>query len=216
MPFEKFTDVGKQTWALATMSARGVISFNQGALKRYHLDAYTHTVMYFDPDTKTIAFELVQDDHAPGANRLRHIRRNGVDIDAHEFLDHYHLPRAHDQTWRIGQDPETGWLFLRYGAGVGAGKRPHESGGVRPTASVVASRAQPVRDGATDQRASVEAVAKPTTQNERRTDQSVGAPIRGQRETGENVHPTATVAAVAAGGGPARGVKAMISELFKD
>lgn len=118
MPFEKFIDVEKNIPPQAYLTAAGLWRFNAGAIKRFHLDAYSHTVMYFDRGSHRIGFELVIDDDQIGANRLRHISRGGIDVDIRAFLKHYQLQKPIDQVFQIGQDPETGWLFARYDDGV--------------------------------------------------------------------------------------------------
>ncbi len=127
MTFVKFTDVGKNTIPQARVNTNGILSFNQAALRKYHLDGYSHVIMYWDGATRTVGFELTVDSDQDGANRLRRIRTREVDVDARLFLRHFGLDPRGLQEARLRQDPETGWLYMRLA--------------IVPRANVVAARA---------------------------------------------------------------------------
>lgn len=112
MGFVKFTEVGKHFQPRAIITAGGIVSFNQGARKKFRLDDWSHCIMYFDPEAHTIGFELVNDEDQIGANKLRHIRSEGVDLNARSFLEHFKLRVRRPLSFRVGRDLESDWLTL--------------------------------------------------------------------------------------------------------
>jgi hypothetical protein len=94
VPFVKFTETGKSFTPKISISSRGLIGFNQGARKRFEIDKYTFCVLYYDLETRRVAFEFSTDEQAEGAIRIR-LRSIGADIGAKSFLTFFNiLPTA--------------------------------------------------------------------------------------------------------------------------
>jgi hypothetical protein len=112
MSFVKFTEVGKNFSPRVTLHPSGVISFNAGAKKKFGLDKFTHCIMYLDHDRHAIGFELVVDENLDGANRMRHMRDDMIDLNGRAFLDHFKLRVKRPLAFRLHKDLDTEWLKL--------------------------------------------------------------------------------------------------------
>jgi hypothetical protein len=67
------------------------LGFNRAARLKFHLDDYTHAILYYDRDSRKIGVELIADGSAPGAVKLRN-RAFGSDLSARRFIDYYDIP----------------------------------------------------------------------------------------------------------------------------
>lgn len=186
MSFVKFTEVGKKFAPRVTVQPNGIICFNEGARKKYELDNYLYCVMYLDVEAHTIGFELVNDEDLDGANRLRHIRREGVDLDGRSFLEHFKLRVKKPLSFRLLRDLDTNMLFLRLDDG-----EVLEDGSSRPSAK---QDVEPVISPRATSSNISNASSRPTPANHQAEDKArVSEPVTRPR-----------------------GVKAMISELLHD
>ena len=111
MGFKKFTETGRGFKPQASIWSRGQISFNQGAVKRYKIDAFKHAVMFYDPDNKLIGIELTNDDSAEGLHNIGK-RKSGVMISAKAFLDYNDVDLFKTRKFDLKKDNETGYLVI--------------------------------------------------------------------------------------------------------
>lgn len=192
MGFVKFTQVGKNFAPRVMMHPNGVVHFNQGARQKFNMDRFSHCVMYLDPDAHTIGFELVNDENLDGANRLRRVQREGVDLNARAFLDHFKMRLKNPLSFRLLMDVETEWLMLRL-----------DDGEVMMTTSPVS-----FDDDEHDDHDSDDADVTDDDSSPRVT--SLRPPPKTQMVT--KVAPAVAMNGAARG----RGVKAMLSELLQD
>lgn len=228
MSFVKFTQVGKHFQPRAIISACGVISLNEGACKKFNLRHWTHCVMYLDPDAHTIGLELVNDENIHGANKLRRIRPDWVDINASSFLEHFKLRVRRPLSFRLSCDLETEWLTIRLDdaevveseddvqveeemvqptparndqrSGVNnSPSKPGSEPSVKPAVVVANNRNGPQNVSVTPVVVSV----KPT-------------PSDDHQRNGKSPENSPSLVANASAANRARGVKAMISELLQD
>ncbi|MBS1727094.1 MAG: hypothetical protein JST51_10275 [Armatimonadetes bacterium] len=110
MAFEKFTEVGKSFLPRATITARGLLGFTEGACRRYGIDSDTLAVMYFDRETNRIAIELTKQEQ-PGSTKVRH-RTSGADLSIKSFLAYYQIDVSRTTMFDIVVEPTTGWLII--------------------------------------------------------------------------------------------------------
>jgi len=88
MSFERFTDVGARYKPTVSITKGGMISFNQGALKRFDLGKYKFVILYFDRENQLVGVQPTNDPLEEGVCKLRH-RQSGADVSAKSFLDFY-------------------------------------------------------------------------------------------------------------------------------
>lgn len=204
MSFVKFTEVGKHFQPRAVITAGGVISLNQGARKKFNLDDWSHCIMYLDPDAHTIGLELVNDEDMGGANRLRHIRHEGVDVNAKSFLDHFKLRIRRPLSFRVTRDLESEWLVIRLDdaevVGVEKEEEPLQEQKKEPAVQAVAKPAAVNKTADVSDKSSVVVIPARVS----------SSPVPRAETVAVTVSPVQTVAR------SNRGVKAMLSELLQD
>ena len=111
MAFIKFTEHGRSYEAKASISQTGMISFSDGARKRFIMDDKGMCVLYYDPDTKKIGIELTSDKTAEGARRIR-LRNTGADIAAKGFLQFFNICVKETMLYTLELDDNTGYLVI--------------------------------------------------------------------------------------------------------
>lgn len=102
MPFERFTRVGGSHRPRVSITKQGLISFNQGAHRRFQLADYAYAVLFWDKEQSMVGVMLTNDDTEDGAAKFRH-RQSGADIAGKSFLEYHNIDYTH-QTTRY--DPE--------------------------------------------------------------------------------------------------------------
>jgi hypothetical protein len=116
MGFVKFTETGKSFTPKATISPRGMISFNDGSRRKYKLDAYKCCVLYYDYEDKKVGIELTNDESAEGAVKLR-LRATGADIGAKSFIDFFEIAPEVTTMYFVTSGNEENWLVIDLGKG---------------------------------------------------------------------------------------------------
>lgn len=111
MAFLKYTETGRSHVAKATLAQSGRLSFSDGARKRFGMDEYTHCVLYYDPETQRVGIEMINDEKAEGAIRLRH-RATGSDVSAKSFADFFSIGPAVTTSYTVTRDASNGWLVI--------------------------------------------------------------------------------------------------------
>ena len=213
MAFVKFTEVGKNFSPRVVMHPTGVVHFNQGARKKFCMDDFSHCVMYLDAESHTVGFEMVNDENIDGANRLRRVQREGVDLNARSFFDHFHLRFKRPISFALRRSLDGELLVMNLEDGevmwnADDKDRERVSGRdddrvMRPSSSRVDHDDDDIDDDDDDK---PRVIVKPIViKNPPRDDARKAVP---------EVVPMAANAAVAANKG--RGVKAMLSELLQD
>ncbi|MBW3622847.1 MAG: hypothetical protein KY468_05490 [Armatimonadetes bacterium] len=91
MPFVKYIETGRSFASKASVSKTGLISFNDGARRRFLMDEFDFCVLYYDKETRKIGIELTKDENAEGARKLRK-RTTGADVAAKSFIDFFQIP----------------------------------------------------------------------------------------------------------------------------
>ena len=105
MPFERFTEWGKQFKAVATITSTGVISINQGAINRFGMSKWTRVYLLHDRDDKLIGIQQADSSEEEGSCRLRH-RATGADISARTFLEYYSIPYGETERFEPTYDDD--------------------------------------------------------------------------------------------------------------
>lgn len=128
----RFEDRGRSFQPKATVSANGYIAISQGGCTRFNLtDRFKGVVLFFNPETREIGIQPVEEDTEPGARKLR-FREMGVDFSAAPFLDRFDIRPVTTTRHTLTQDAETGFLVIKLDDGKprkrGSGK-PSENGG---------------------------------------------------------------------------------------
>lgn len=111
MAFIKFTERGKSYAAKATISKAGMLSFSDGAKRRYRMGDYQYCVLYYDPDTKRIGIELTNNTEAEGARKIRH-RDTGCDVSAKAFLEYFNIGYRKTTRFELERDEDSGMLVI--------------------------------------------------------------------------------------------------------
>jgi hypothetical protein len=88
-----------------------MISFSDGARKRYHMDEYKFCVLYYDADTRRVGIEFSNDESAEGAIKIR-FRATGADVAAKSFCDYFDIGIHDTKLYDIEKDDETGLATL--------------------------------------------------------------------------------------------------------
>lgn len=91
MPFVKFTEKGRAFAPKATLSRSGMLSFNDGAYRRFGMKEFDYCVLYYDADTKRIGVQMTNEATSDGARKLRPRTGGGADISAKSFCDYFAL-----------------------------------------------------------------------------------------------------------------------------
>jgi len=117
MAFVKFTDVGKSFVPKISINNRGLISFNQGACKRFGLEKFKAAVAYYDAESRRIGLEFVTEENLEGAIKLRH-RSIGADIAAKSFLAFFNLLPKEIMVFPVDMNERNNWIELELSKGV--------------------------------------------------------------------------------------------------
>lgn len=116
MAFVKFKDVNRSHALKASISTTGVLSFNDGARRRFQMDEKRFCVLYYDEEAKIIGIEFTKDEHAEGAKNIR-LRQTGADISAKSFLDFFEIRVEKTTLYEIVRDKDSGWAIIELSRG---------------------------------------------------------------------------------------------------
>ncbi len=111
MAFVKFTDVGKSFVARASISTNGMISFTDGARKKFKIDDYKFCVLYFDKEDGRVGIELINDESEEGAIKLR-FRQTGADVGAKSFLSCFNIVPSVTIMVNTEEGKKENWVIL--------------------------------------------------------------------------------------------------------
>jgi len=111
MAFIKFTETGRSFTAKASISTSGMISFNDGARRKYRMDEYEYCILYFDQQEKCIGVELTNDKVADGVMKLRK-RNTGADIGAKSFLGYFDIAPDTTTMYETRTGEEDNWIII--------------------------------------------------------------------------------------------------------
>jgi len=100
--FERFTQHGRSFHPKISIRKRGQVGFNNGAIKRFGLEAYDYVVIYYNKDKDKIGFKFTKDENAEGATKI--VKRTGnYFFSGKSFLDYYEIKynetEAFDVEW---------------------------------------------------------------------------------------------------------------------
>jgi hypothetical protein len=84
----------------------GQISFNIDAKRRFNLDDFTHAVLFFDQDTRSIGILLTNDPNEIGALKLIIPKTGGRAISAKKFLNFHEIDYSVSKTYPLEYDRE--------------------------------------------------------------------------------------------------------------
>ena len=116
MAFIKFTGHGRSYAAKASISRNGMLSFSDGARRRFNMDEFPLCVFYFDPDTRRIGIEFTADEKAEGARRVR-LRKTGADVAAKAFVEYFNIGVQETMVFPVASDEWTGYAVIDLDAG---------------------------------------------------------------------------------------------------
>ena len=117
MAFERFTQTGRSFAPKASISTYGIISFNDGARRRFNMDDYNHCILYYDRDLHRVGVELTNDDNDSGIRTLRH-RKTGADVSAKPFVDYFNIHVAGTTYYDLSSDEQTQYLIFDLSKGT--------------------------------------------------------------------------------------------------
>lgn len=103
MSFEKFTKTGRGFRPKISIWSRGQIGFNQGAMRWLNVESFGYVIFYYDADTKRVGFELTNDEHAEGANKIK-VRQTGASVGAKAYLDYYRIDYRKTRSYDVELD----------------------------------------------------------------------------------------------------------------
>lgn len=113
MSFVRFEDTGSRMGdPFVSIWSRGQIGFNLGAAQEYNLKNYGYVVLYFDPDTRRIGFELTNDKNEKGAVKLMFRAKSGASFSAIPFLRTHKISFKQTQKYNLTKDNTSGLLVI--------------------------------------------------------------------------------------------------------
>lgn len=116
MAFIKFTEHGRSYAAKASISKNGMLSFSDGARKRFEMDKSRFCILYYDPETKRIGIEFTTDKNAEGARKIR-FRSTGADVAAKSYVDFFDIGIKETMLFPIEKDNDTGYAIIELSKG---------------------------------------------------------------------------------------------------
>lgn len=116
MAFVKFTETGKSFIAKASISAHGMVGFNDGARRKFKMDDYDYCIMYYDEAERYIGIELTQDKAVTGAMKLRK-GNSGASIGARSFLNYFEIAPDKTTRYEIKAGEEENFLIIDLNTG---------------------------------------------------------------------------------------------------
>ena len=111
MAFVKFSKPGRSFKPRVSISSRGLMSFSNGARKRFEMDKYGWCALYYDTENRNVAIQLLSDDESEEAIKLR-IRSTGADISASSFLSFFDIEVKDTSMYELSKNEESGWLVF--------------------------------------------------------------------------------------------------------
>ena len=116
MPFIKYTERGRSYAPKASISRSGMLSFSEGARRRFDMDKYSHCVLYYDPEDRKVGLQLTNDADAEGARKLR-LRTTGADVAAKSCVDYFDLMIGGTTSYSVDLDVSTGYVTIDLNTG---------------------------------------------------------------------------------------------------
>jgi len=116
MAFIKFTEHGRSYSAKVSISRNGMLSFSDGARKRFEMDKLAICVLYYDPDTRRIGVEFTADEKAEGARKIR-LRSTGADVAAKSFVEFFNIGVQETTIFPLERDEDTGLAVIDLDSG---------------------------------------------------------------------------------------------------
>jgi hypothetical protein len=101
MAFQRF--IGQREVASApkvTISARGIIDFNEGATRRFALGRFNYVILFYDDETNQIGIQFVNYSTERGALKVIK-KQTGVAIPATSFLQQHNLLQNHTGAYNM-------------------------------------------------------------------------------------------------------------------
>ena len=87
MAFIRFTDTSARVGdPQVSIWSRGQIGFNQGAMQEFNIRDFQYVVLYFEPESQRIGFELTNDKDEKGVIKFVFRDNSGASISAIPFL----------------------------------------------------------------------------------------------------------------------------------
>lgn len=111
MAFVKFTEHGRSYTSRASISKNGMLSFSDGARRRFGMDERGMCVLYYDADTRRIGIEFTDNESAEGARRIR-LRSTGADVAAKSFVEYFNIGVRETMLFSVERDEETGLAVI--------------------------------------------------------------------------------------------------------
>ena len=113
MGFIRFTDTGARLGEpQVSIWSRGQLGFNQGAIQEFEIRKYQYVVLYYDPDTQHIGFQLTNDKNEAGAIKLIFRDKSGASISAIPFLRINKISYTESKKYAVSLDPYSGFLVI--------------------------------------------------------------------------------------------------------
>ena len=111
LAFIKFTDTGKSFASKASISPRGMLSFSDGARRKFKIDEYTHGVLYYDKETNLVGIELTRDTETDGAIKIR-LRQTGADMGVKSFIDFFGIAPEVTSMYELIAGDQENWMVV--------------------------------------------------------------------------------------------------------
>lgn len=122
MPFVKFKERGRSYTARASITRTGMLSFSDGARKRFHFDDSTHCVLYYDEETSRIGVGFTSDTEADGAIKIR-FRNTGADVGAKRFVEFFNIGVQETTVFPVEFDENEQMVVIDLNKGKARGRR---------------------------------------------------------------------------------------------
>ncbi|HBH27102.1 MAG TPA: hypothetical protein DDX54_06850 [Rhodospirillaceae bacterium] len=105
-----------------------MISFTDGARHRFGLDKYDFAVLYYDKETSVVGVELINDENAEGAIKLRKRETGGADIAAKSFVDYFGITPENTTMYNLSEGENERWIVWSLHDGVERKRGKRERG----------------------------------------------------------------------------------------
>lgn len=111
MAFVKFNKPGRSFKPRVSISSRGLISFSNGAVKRFEMGSYQWCALYYDSESRKVGIELLNTNESGEVVKLR-LRSTGADISGSSFLSFFDIEIKDTNMYDLIKDDESGWLVF--------------------------------------------------------------------------------------------------------
>ena len=116
MAFERFTGTGRSYASRVSVSKAGLISFNNGATKRFRIDERPYAVLFYDAEENRMGIMLTDNAEEAGARKIR-LRESGADVAAKVFFDYYGVAVDETMVYEPTLDEEGEMVIIDLGSG---------------------------------------------------------------------------------------------------